>query len=442
MGTCKTRNSEIAAASDRKESGNAVRRVVVIGGGAAGLMAAVKAAECGARVTLLEANEKPGKKLLVTGNGRCNLTNLDQSDPKRYRGADKKFTDAVFAKFSVQDTLDCFRAAGLLLTDRDGYVYPLVGQASAVVEILLAECRRKKVKLKTNERAVSIERKNGEWSVLTQGWHYEADAVVIAAGSKAAPATGAGSGGYQLAEQLGHRIVPVHEALTPLISGDRFVKKLAGLRMRSRVTLEIRKGSKDPWREITSEVGEVQWTEYGISGICVFQLSRYAIDAINAGEQAQLRLDLMPALTMEELKRELLTRPADDSVGKYLTGLLPAKMIPVLLQRMDLRPEQRAEMLTEKELDRMAVQVKEFTLAVTGNKGCEMAQVCAGGVDTAELAVGTLESTRCPGIYFAGELIDVDGKCGGYNLQWAWSSGAVAGRNAAGEKEEKKECFE
>ncbi|MDO4523213.1 MAG: NAD(P)/FAD-dependent oxidoreductase [Eubacteriales bacterium] len=411
-----------------------MKKIVVVGAGASGLMAAITAARCGAQVTLLEGMEKPGKKLLVTGNGKCNLTNLKQECADFYRGATTAFIQTVLRQFTVADTMQFFEELGLLLTERNGYVYPNVGQALAVVEILLMECARRHVRIKNREKVTELRYERGHWYIQTEGWHYEADAVILAAGSKAAPKTGSDGSGYQLAKSLGHHVISPWEALTPLKASDACVKRLAGLRMPIQLTLHIHAENTDAGSAdaIYHESGEVQWTDYGISGIVVFQLSRYAVQALQHGQTVTASLDLLPTLSVESLRHILTTRPADGTLLQYLTGLLPAKMIPVLLERCRLRAEQKASVLTDAEQEALLHEIKHFGLTIVGCKGYDMAQVCAGGVDTCEISADSLESLLHPGLYFSGELLDVDGICGGYNLQWAWSSGYTAGFHAAG----------
>lgn len=421
-----------------------MKRIIVIGAGASGMLAAITAARQGASVTLLEGMEKPGKKLLITGSGRCNLTNLRQ-ERTCYRGADAEFVGNVLQQFPVSDTLSFFREIGLLTIARDGYVYPVTGQASSVLEVLLLEIKRLGVKLKCMEKVLSIEKnitdvseKDSEYKtgrlfrVRTAGWTYEADAVILAAGSKAAPATGSDGSGYALAKKCGHSLVTPREALVPLTIREGWIKKLSGLRMQAAVTLEGH-----------TEKGELQWTDTGISGIVVFQLSRFAVRALakRPGEtdgktkSVPVQLDLLPFVSAEELFIHLANRkalqPDGCSAESLLAGVFAKKAIGPLLQAAKIKPSEKAAKLSDKELHRLITTVKQLTLTVSGNRSFEQAQVCQGGVCCAEIHPQTLESRKMPGLYIIGELLDVDGICGGYNLQWAWASGFAAGRAAA-----------
>lgn len=392
-----------------------MKKVVIIGGGASGMMAAIQAARTGAAVTLLEHNEKPGKKILATGNGRCNLTNLVQ-EPSRYRSSQPDFPWKIITQYPLEDTLAFFSELGIYTKDRNGWVYPYSDQAAGVAQVLELEARHQKVKIKTTEEVTDILREDGQYLVKTATWQYPCDSVIISCGSSASNVEGSSTTGYELAEKLGHTVVKPLPSLCGIRGKDNYYAKWAGSRMDGRITLEI------DGETVGEEQGEILFTEYGISGIGVFQLSRYAVRGTDEGKIATYHLDLMPQLTKEELVKLLLDR---QQAGSYknpqelLIGLLPRKMIDVLVKKT-YEPERIAERL------------KDWQVPVKGAYALQQAQICSGGVDPRELTE-QLESRLHPGIYFTGEVIDVDGPCGGYNLQWAWSSGAVAGRAAAEE---------
>lgn len=392
-----------------------MKKVVIIGGGASGMMAAIQAARTGAAVTLLEHNEKPGKKILATGNGRCNLTNLVQ-EPSRYRSSQPDFPWKIITQYPLEDTLAFFSELGIYTKNRNGWVYPYSDQAAGVAQVLELEARHQKVKIKTTEEVTDILRKDGQYLVKTATWQYPCDSVIISCGSSASNVEGSSTTGYELAEKLGHTVVKPLPSLCGIRGKDNYYAKWAGSRMDGRITLEI------DGETVGEEQGEILFTEYGISGIGVFQLSRYAVRGTDEGKIATYHLDLMPQLTKEELVKLLLDR---QQAGSYknpqelLIGLLPRKMIDVLVKKT-YEPEKIAERL------------KDWQVPVKGAYALQQAQICSGGVDPRELTE-QLESRLHPSIYFTGEVIDVDGPCGGYNLQWAWSSGAVAGRAAAEE---------
>lgn len=388
------------------------KRVIVIGGGAAGLVAAITAAEEGAAVTILEQNENPGRKICVTGNGRCNLTNRDMH-PELFRGNNPEIARKVLEQFSLEDTLKFFHETGLSFAEKNGWIYPGSHQAKAVVDLLVSRARALKVKIKTREQVKNVFVADNCWKTETEGWTYEGEAVILANGSKASLVPGSDGSGYELAEKLGHKVILPVPALTGLKAAGNVYKGWSGVRTEGKATLFIN-GEK-----VCQEQGELQLTDYGISGIPVFQISRYASRALEENKKVSVSLNFFPAYTETEL-REFLKKRQERCpwLGKQeiFTGILPEKLAKVLLKQKD--PLKAAA---------------DFSLSIRDTSGFEQAQVCAGGVDTMEIHPETMESVLHKGLYFAGEIVDIDGPCGGYNLQWAWSSGAVAGRSSAKE---------
>ena len=410
-----------------------MKKVVVVGGGAAGLMAAIAAAKQGAKVTLLEKNKQVGKKILVTGNGRCNLTNRDQS-PDHYRSAESDFAAQVLSRVGMQDILKKFTEFGIFTKNRNGYLYPYSDQAASVAEVLRLEAEHRGVKLALNTEAQAITREENSFRVQTEGWSYPADAVILTCGSKAAPETGSDGGGYRLAESLGHRIIKPLPALVQLRCKEKFYEKLAGVRMDARVELYTEE------RLLASDQGEVQFTKNGISGIPVFQVSRYAVRALDAGKKVRAVLNLMPMFDEAQFLTFLKDRAEKNPYKtgeQFLTGLFPAKTSACVLERSGLgKSGKKAGDWTDAEFAKLTRTVTQFETEITGSGDFTQAQVCSGGADTREVNPDTMESRKVPGLYLAGELLDVDGACGGYNLQWAWSSGWLAGVSAASAGEE------
>lgn len=386
------------------------RQVLIVGGGASGLMAAIMAARNGAAVTVLEQNEKPGKKICATGNGRCNLTNLAM--PKdAYRGTHPEFVRNALEHFTVEDTLNFFREIGICTVNKNGYIYPRSLQAQSVVDVLCMEARSLGVKLKTNQKVTSVSSRKTKWLVTTQDWKYEGDALVLANGSRASAISGSDGSGYELARSLGHQIIPVYPALTGLKCKGTFFKAWAGVRTEGRVSLYV------DGNPVKSEQGELQLTEYGISGIPVFQISRYAVCALHEKASVQVKIDFFPEMTEKEMTDFLAARQKScpyKNKKELLTGMFPEKLIKVFTSQKELISS-----------------IKNLPLSVSDGMSYTQAQVCTGGVDTAEVNSQTMESLLKRNLYFTGELLDIDGTCGGYNLQWAWSSGAAAGRHAA-----------
>lgn len=398
------------------------RRVIVAGGGAAGLAAAVTAARNGVETVLLEHGNRLGKKLLSTGNGKCNLTNYDMK-PEAFYG-DQEFAWKVIGRYPVKDTLAFFESLGLVMKDRNGYIYPNSGQASSVLDALRFELEHLGVEVECNCEILKIEK---DLTVRTSLGTRKGDAVILAAGSKAAPGTGSDGSGYQLAKSLGHRIIKPLPALVQLRGQEKWLKTAAGVRAEGVVSLLI------DGKKTADERGEIQFTDYGISGIPVFQISRFASRALDEKKNVTAKLDLLPEMERPELDRFFKNRVKQQGylpAEEFLNGVLNKKLGTVLLKTADIRPGSRASGLTEGQLYRLADAVKGLVVHVTATNPFEQAQVCCGGVDTREIDPATMESKLVKGLYMAGEILDVDGICGGYNLQWAWSSGFLAGMSA------------
>lgn len=423
-----------------------MKRVLVVGGGASGLMAAIAAAEHGAKVTLLEQNRQVGKKLLATGNGRCNLTNLHQ-DPACYRGGEPGFAEAVFREFGLPETLRLFERIGVYTRNRNGYLYPYSDQAASVAEALRMEAEHLGVKLALGNRVLELrtlgpDRKTAGTGIAaqTEGWTYEGDACILAAGSAAAPSTGSDGSSYAFAESLGHRVIRPLPALTSLKCREGFYSRLAGLRMDASVRI-LADGT-----EVASDQGEVQFTKNGISGIPVFQISRYAVRALDEGKRVEARLNLLPGFEngsetgkpleaeerLEAFFRNRILNGGWKNGEAFFAGLFPGKMALCLLERAGIPKGKKAEAWNGEELRRLLAVIRDFRTEILAGGSLEQAQVCSGGVDTSQICPRTMESLLVPGLYFAGEAVDIDGACGGYNLQWAWSSGYTAGLHAAG----------
>lgn len=423
---------------DSKRNESRKRTVAVIGGGAAGMMAAIEAARAGAIVTLIEKNPQLGKKLATTGNGRCNYTNLDMEDRigGKFRGFHPEFAASALDVLPPEAVLDWFREIGVEPRFRGSYVYPNSDQASAVVEVLREELHRLSVKVHYNAEVKSVQRvEDGYFLIQCTDAVVKADRVILAAGSKAAPKTGSNGDGYFIARKLGHSIVPYVPALCGIrCAGDAF-KALAGIRTEAALELVV------DGRCVDREAGELQLVDYGISGIPVFQLSRYAAYALQEGKKAAVYINFLPGFTEEvedpkdravQLFRQRQQRLAGRKMESFFTGLLHQKLGQLLLRMANVRPELPVSELSEKQLRSLASLSVRFKAECVEMNGFQQAQVVAGGVDTCEVDPRTMASRLVPGLYFAGEVLDIDGICGGYNLQWAWASGFVAGRHAGG----------
>ena len=373
-------------------------KVIILGGGASGLMAALSAArDARNTVTILERQSRVGRKLLATGNGRCNLTNL-QLSPARYHGQDPAFAQAALTRFGVQDTLEFFRGLGLLTVAEDsGRVYPLSDQANSVLDVLRFAAEQAGVQTVCGFDAQSVRKKaRGYQLTAADGAGYFADKLIIACGGCAGKALGGTMAGYDLLGQLGHSRTPLHPSLTQIRTDPAPIRGLKGVRADCHIRL--RAGG----RTVQEDAGEAQFTETGVSGPAAFTLSRQAGQA----QEAELLLDLLRAYPEPQV-----------------LALLAARKIAL----PQLAAEDALAGVPDEALAALAKKIKNFALPVTGVSGFESAQVTAGGVRTAEFRADTLESRLAPDVFACGEVLDIDGDCGGYNLQWAWSSGYVAG---------------
>lgn len=405
-----------------------MRHVAVIGGGAAGMMAAITSAREGARVTILEHKDRIGKKILSTGNGRCNFTNTYQT-PACYRSDNRDFAWNIIQKFNVEKTISFFKELGIYPKDRNGYLYPYSDQAAAILEVLQIEVAKLDICVMTEINVLDIQPVKRGIRITTDKKTITADSVILACGSKAAPVTGSDGSGYQLAKLFGHRIVPVLPALVQLRCAEKFYKSISGVRVQG--TVEIY--ADDIF--LASDTGEIQLTNYGISGIPVFQVSRYAAKALYKKQSVTAVLNFMPDMNKDEFLlflKERITLCPYKTLDEFFTGVFPKKLCELWIRLSRLPKEMRVSDLSGEQLEKLVLLIQHLRTHITETNSFEQAQICCGGVDTTEINPDTLESNYVPGIYFAGELLDVDGICGGYNLQWAWSSGFVAGKEAAG----------
>ncbi len=406
-------------------SNNAMNHVIIVGGGASGLVAGIFAARQKNKVTILEHKAKIGKKILATGNGKCNYTNLYQQ-PECYRGNDSSFALKLLSQFDVNRTIDFFKELGIYPKEKNGYVYPNSEQASSVVDVLRLELMQLKVSICCEVHVERVSKVKNRFLIATDKGEYTADQVILATGGCASPNLGSDGSGYKMAENLGHRIIKPLPGLVQLKSDSRYFKTLAGVRTGATVQLYIN------GKYVTREQGELLLAAYGVSGIPVLQLSRYASRALSENKKVHLVIDYLPFLKKEEvigLLCERIKRYPSRTMEEAMIGLLNQKLAYVSIKEAGIEPGVCCGTVRTGNLKALANQLKEWTVMITGPNSFEQAQVTAGGIDTSEINPDTLESKLIKGLYFTGELIDIDGTCGGYNLQWAWSTGAVAGTN-------------
>ena len=394
--------------------------VCVIGGGAAGMLAALTAAENGHRVLLLERQSRVGRKLLATGNGRCNLSNYHVS-PAHYHGG-AGFCDFALSQFDVGETLQYFASLGLLtVSEASGRIYPMSNMAGSVLDVLRYALERPEIDLQTGQTVTAVRKMPEGFSVKTETDTFSARCLILAAGGAAGSKVGGGMDGYRLAKSLGHHRTALYPSLVQLKTDPTYPRALKGVK--AQCGISICRGSQ----VLARNSGEVLFTEYGVSGPAIFGLSR-SVSA--GGSDLTCLLNFFPDWEEAEVLRWLSQRQAAmaaHEASTLLTGSCHTRLGQMICKSAGFT-NQRAAGLTRDDLRRIARQATHFALPITGTCGFDQAQVTAGGLDTSEFDPRTLQSRLVPGLYACGELLDIDGDCGGYNLQWAWSSGRLAGK--------------
>lgn len=412
-------------------------KVVVAGGGAAGMMAAITAARAGADVLLLEPNEKVGRKLYITGKGRCNVTNdcsletLLASVPRN-----GKFLYSAFARFGPADSMAFFESLGVpLKTERGGRVFPCSDKAADIVDALFFELRRQRVRSLRDRVKELIVRGDSVIGVRTEndGEILGCKAVILATGGASYPRTGSTGDGYALARTVGHTIVPIRGSLVPLESDDPCCKRLQGISLRN-VGLKVKDSNG---KTVFQEQGEMLFTHFGLSGPLILSASAH-MDLRESVYCAHI--DLKPALDEQKLDARLVRdfkNRANQDHATVLRGLVPKAMVPVITERSGIPGEVKVNSIRKEQRRMLLGILKDFTVSVSGARPIEEAVVTSGGVDVSEVDPKTMGSKKVSGLYFAGELLDVDGYTGGFNLQIAWSTGYAAG-GAAAERAKKR----
>jgi hypothetical protein len=403
--------------------------VLIIGGGAAGMMAGIAAAEAGHKVQIFEKNEKLGKKIFITGKGRCNLTNAcDVEELFQNVVHNAKFLYSAFYGFTNDDMMAFAEANGCpVKTERGNRVFPVSDRSSDVIQALASRLRKLKVDVHLNEEVADIQLTDGAVSglILKKGNRViPADAVIVAAGGLSYPSTGSTGDGYRFAKKAGHKITELSPALVPFMVEEPVVRELMGLSLRN-ISAKILKGNK----VLYEEFGEMLFTHFGVSGPVLLSASSYVAAQLRK-EPLTLSIDLKPALTEEQLDARIL-RDFEEVKNKQfknsLDQLLPSKMIPVIIDRSGIAPEKKVNEITREERHRIVTAIKDFKLTLTGLRGYNEAIITQGGVSVREVNPSTMESKLVKGLYFAGEVLDLDAVTGGYNLQIAWSTGHLAG---------------
>ena len=402
-------------------------RIAVIGGGAAGIMAAITAAKNGADVTLMEATSRIGNKILMTGNGKCNFANL-HLDKTCYYCKDIQFLDHIFEIFSPQDSVAFFESIGMLSKEKGGYLYPLGEQASIVLDVLRLELDRSGVCVMNQAKVNRLLKENDKFVLeLESGNSFLFDKVIVATGGRSYPKTGSDGNGYKLAKKMGHTIFPTVPALVQLVGNDNFYKSIAGVRSEGCVSVIV------DGNEVRRERGEIQFTDYGISGIPVFQVSRIAAYGLFENRTVEIHADVLPDYNTHELTELILKRIAiykNATLEDFMCGLCNKKIGQYAIKYAGYKATELVHEHNNAELLKMVLGLKKIIFHITDTKGYDTAQVTAGGVLIEELD-HNLQSGKCKNLYFIGEMVDIDGICGGYNLHWAFASGYVAGIHSA-----------
>ncbi len=394
------------------------------------MSAAIEAAENGNEVTILEHTDRVGKKILLTGNGRCNLLNeaLKEEPWEAYPFADSAFLKEVFSLKGYEDAFSFLEDMGLRIKSRNGLLYPYSDEAGSVVNAFLSKLKSLGVEIKTGispQKIIPKEKgnKEGGFTVLTDGGKFDADRVILASGGRSYPKTGSDGTGYALAESLGHKVNPVRPGLVKLICAEDYYMSVAGVRVHAKLTL-ISDG-----KEIRSEEGELQLTGQGISGIAVMNLSNRLG---TSPEKAKVKIDLMPELSYKEAEEMLIKRKEilPGEAAFFFNGLLPKKLGALCLKLCGIRASLPVKEITTSQICKITDFIKGWTVEIRKTGSFEEAQITLGGIDTADVKPD-MESRLIPGLFFAGEILDLHGDCGGYNLGLAFITGILAGSSAS-----------
>ena len=398
--------------------------IIIIGGGPSGIAASIYAKKDHNRVIVLEKNPTPLKKLLMTGNGKCNYLNEEYS-VSFYHSQNIEIVDQIIGSQNIEDVRSFFDSIGIVPKIKNGYYYPFSGQATTIQNALLKEAMDRGVEILCNEEVTVVQKGKDLFVVTTKNHSYQGNKVVLASGSCAAPKTGSDGFGYSLLEQFGHTLVKPLPALVQLTSNHPYQKDWDGVR--SDVVLELFEDGK----YCSREEGEVQLTSYGISGICTFNLSHFVTRGLDLGKREEIHINFVPFI-------DTLVTPWMDQYSKtnshknlreLLEGFLNYKIVTVFLKTLGFKGEENYSSLSNEEKCKICRSLSSFSLEITGTKDFDSCQVCNGGVVLNEIDPQTMESKKIPGLYIVGELLDMNGNCGGYNLTTCWISGILAGRN-------------
>lgn len=388
--------------------------IAIIGGGASGLIAAIYAAKNGHKVTLFEKNNKLGKKILATGNGRCNITNKI-IDISNFHSKNITFVQDVLNKFPLEDTLKFFESIGLLVVEgeKKNRLYPMSLQATSVVDLLEHQINQLGIMVKTNSHITLIQNANNQFLLtVNDQFEYNFDKVIIATGALAQSKLGGCDDGFKFAINFKHNLISTSPTLVQLVSKSNYLQQISGVKINGTVKLFVNK------QQIIQSTGDILFAKYGLSGSTILEISREVAIELQKNSFVEVSLDLMPQYSKNELKVLLEKRYnqfQEKNLNELLEGILNKKLISMIVEQ------------SKNDINKVSTTLKNLTFNITDTKGFDSSEVCAGGIDTLDISSNTMESLKQKGLYFCGEVLDVDGDCGGFNLQWAWSSGYLAG---------------
>ena len=397
--------------------------LAVIGAGASGMMAAITAARANKKVCIIEKLDKAGKKILATGNGKCNFTN-EVMHTDCFHG-DKKFVESVLEQFSVEDCLAFFHSIGIYPKNKNGYYYPNSEQALSVTNALVYELERLDVKVFYETKVKEISSDIDGVSIWTNQRCINAKKLVIATGLLAAPKLGSDGSLFDVIKSLGHRFVPILPALCGFYCKGMKFKQVSGVRAHGTVAAYI------DGKKVAEDTGEIQFTDYGLSGIPVFQISHELSKGLYSKRKVEIKLNLLPQFEKQKLIDEIHFRKSiaiEMPITALLNGLVNQKLSDMILDKAGIDRQLYTSSVSANEIIKIVDLLQDMTVTVTNYRDYEFAQVCTGGISVSDIDAQTLESKIVPNIYFAGEILDVDGICGGYNLHFAWATGYIAGK--------------
>lgn len=405
-------------------------KIIVIGGGAAGMLASIYAAKNGHEVTVYEKNEKLGKKLYITGKGRCNITNAaDMETLFEHVVTNKKFLYSAFYGFTNQDMIAFLKELGLQTKiERGDRVFPASDKSNDVIKVLQAEMEHLGVSIKLNHEVTEVLVEDGMYQgVMVKGKQkpVRSSCVIITTGGFSYQTTGSTGDGYRFARKMGHTVTDIQPALVPLVIKQSFCKEMQGLSLRN-VEVTIKQGKK----QVYQNFGEMLFTHYGVSGPLILSASSFLDKYIKQKKELTLSIDLKPALSEEQLDDRIIRdfeKNRNKQFKNALDELLPKKLIPVMIRESDIDPEKKVNTITKEERRQLVSSIKRFTMSIEGFRGFQEAIITRGGVSVKEINPSTMESKQAAGVFFAGEVLDLDALTGGFNLQIAWSTGYTAG---------------